>query len=73
VKNPAFYAPDLKLVAAGCDMTKYRSMIDSIREYHAELTAQLTRQLLERELTDDDRKRILDRSLDAMRSSEERG
>jgi F-type H+-transporting ATPase subunit b len=39
----------------------------------AELTAQLTRQLLECELTDADRKRILDRSLDAMRSSQERG
>ncbi|MCP4900358.1 MAG: ATP synthase F0 subunit B [bacterium] len=39
----------------------------------AELTAQLTRQLLERELTDADRKRILDRSLTAMPSPEERG
>jgi ATP synthase F0 subunit b len=34
----------------------------------SELTAQLTKALLERELTDDDRQRILDRSLQAMRS-----
>jgi ATP synthase F0 subunit b len=34
----------------------------------SELTAQLTKALLERELTDDDRQRILDRSLAAMRS-----
>jgi F-type H+-transporting ATPase subunit b len=38
----------------------------------AALTAQLTRELLERELTDDDRQRILDRSLAAMRAAEEK-
>ncbi len=37
----------------------------------AELTAQLTRELLERELTDADRRRILDRSLAAMRTATE--
>jgi F-type H+-transporting ATPase subunit b len=37
----------------------------------AVLTAQLTRELLQRELTDDDRQRILDRSLAAMRPAEE--
>lgn len=41
VENPAFYAPSLKLVAAGCDMAKYRALIDSIREHHAKLTEQL--------------------------------
>lgn len=38
----------------------------------AALTAQLTRELLERELTDTDRQRILDRSLAAMRAVEEK-
>jgi F-type H+-transporting ATPase subunit b len=37
----------------------------------ATLTAQLTREVLERELTDQDRQRILDRSLAAMRAAEE--
>jgi len=41
VKNPAFYAPDLKLVAAGCDVAAYRAVIDNIREHHAKLTEQL--------------------------------
>jgi ATP synthase F0 subunit b len=36
----------------------------------AELTAQLARDLLEREMTDDDRRRVFDRSLDAMRRIE---
>jgi F-type H+-transporting ATPase subunit b len=37
----------------------------------ATLTAQLTKELLERELTDQDRRRILDRSLAALRAAEE--
>jgi len=37
----------------------------------ATLTAQLTKELLERELTDQDRQRILDRSLAALRAAEE--
>jgi len=41
VKNPAFYAPDLKLVAAGCDMAAYRAAIDEVRRRHAELSKQL--------------------------------
>jgi F-type H+-transporting ATPase subunit b len=36
----------------------------------ADLTAQLARDLLNREMTDDDRRRVLDRSLDAMTSLE---
>jgi len=36
----------------------------------ADLTAQLARDLLDREMTDDDRRRVLDRSLDAMTSLE---
>jgi hypothetical protein len=40
-KHPAFYMPALKFVAAGCDMAKYRALIDSIREHHAKLTQQL--------------------------------
>lgn len=36
----------------------------------ADLTAQLARDLLEREMTDDDRRRVLERSLDAMKSLE---
>ena len=32
----------------------------------ADLTAQMARELLEREMTDDDRRRVLERSLDAM-------
>jgi F-type H+-transporting ATPase subunit b len=36
----------------------------------AELTAQLARDLLEREMTDDDRRRVFERSLDAMTSLE---
>ncbi len=35
-----------------------------------DLTAQLARDLLEREMTDDDRRRVLERSLDAMKSLE---
>lgn len=41
---------------------------DSLARETAELTAQLTKSLLERELTEADRQRILDRSLSAMRS-----
>ena len=36
----------------------------------ADLTAQLARDLLDREITDEDRRRVLDRSLDAMASLE---
>lgn len=36
----------------------------------ADLTAQLARDLLDREMTDEDRQRVLDRSLDAMASLE---
>jgi F-type H+-transporting ATPase subunit b len=36
----------------------------------ADLTAQLARDLLDREMTDEDRQRVLDRSLDAMTSLE---
>jgi len=41
VKNPAFYAPDLKLVAAGCDMAAYRAAIDEVRRRHDELSKKL--------------------------------
>ncbi len=41
VKNPAFYAPALKLVAAGCDMAAYRAAIDEVRRRLAELRKQL--------------------------------
>jgi F-type H+-transporting ATPase subunit b len=36
----------------------------------ADLTAQLARDLLDREMTDEDRRRVLERSLDAMKSLE---
>jgi F0F1-type ATP synthase membrane subunit b/b' len=36
----------------------------------ADLTAQLARDLLDREMTDEDRRRVLERSLDAMTSLE---
>lgn len=39
----------------------------------AELTAQLARELLEREMTDDDRQRVLDKSLAAMSQLESKG
>jgi F-type H+-transporting ATPase subunit b len=39
----------------------------------AALTSQMARELLERELNDEDRKRILERSLAALQSTEERG
>jgi len=38
----------------------------------ADLTAQLARDLLDREMTDEDRRRVLERSLDAMQSLERR-
>lgn len=44
-----------------------------LAEETAQLTAQMARDLLERELNDDDRKRLLDQSLGAMRTQEERG
>ena len=39
-----------------------------LAQYTADLTAQLARDLLDREITDEDRRRVLDRSLDAMTS-----
>jgi len=39
----------------------------------ADLTAQLARDLLDREMTDEDRRRVLERSLDAMRDLKGRG
>jgi F-type H+-transporting ATPase subunit b len=44
----------------------------NLAEEAAALTAQLTRELLERELTDTDRQRILNRSLAAMRAAEKK-
>jgi hypothetical protein len=44
VKNPAFYAPDLKLVAAGCDIAAYRAAVDEARKRLGDL-----RKLLETE------------------------
>jgi len=41
VRNPAFYAPDRKLVAAGCDMAAYRAAIDEVRRRHDELSEKL--------------------------------
>jgi hypothetical protein len=40
-KNPAFYAPDLKLVCAGCDVAKYERLLVEIREHHKKLDARL--------------------------------
>jgi len=42
---------------------------DALSKETAELTARLTKQLLDEELTGEDRRRILDRSLSAIRSS----
>lgn len=39
--NPAFYAPELKLIAAGCDVAKYKDAIGEIRRHHEELNQQL--------------------------------
>ncbi len=44
IKNPAFYSPDRKLVAAGCDMAKYKSAIAAIRQQHADLNSRLDAQ-----------------------------
>lgn len=41
IKNPAFYAPDLKLISGGCDVAKYEFQIAQIREYHLQLDQQL--------------------------------
>ena len=40
-KNPAFYAPNLKLISAGCDVAKYERLIAEIREYHKKLDQKL--------------------------------
>jgi F0F1-type ATP synthase membrane subunit b/b' len=42
---------------------------DTLSRETAELTARLTKELLGRELTGDDRRRLLDKSLSAMRSA----
>ncbi|HYG76994.1 MAG TPA: DUF1570 domain-containing protein [Planctomycetota bacterium] len=42
IKNPAFYAPDHKLICAGVDIAKYEAQIAQIRAHHKDLTSQLT-------------------------------
>lgn len=37
IKNPAFYAPDLKLISAGCEVAKYEALIKDVRRQHGEL------------------------------------
>ena len=43
---------------------------DRLAQDAADLTAQMARDLLEREMTDDDRRRVLERSLEAMKTLE---
>lgn len=40
-KNPAFYAPALKLISAGCDEAAYKAAVEAIKKYHAELNGKL--------------------------------
>ena len=51
IKNPAFYAPDLKLISGGCDVARYEAEIAAIREYHVKLDRQL--EALKRRINDD--------------------
>jgi ATP synthase F0 subunit b len=46
---------------------------DKLAKDTAALTAELTRELLQRELTDDDRQRLLERSLSALRNTADGG
>jgi len=41
IQNPAFYAPQLKLISAGCDMAKYKAEIAAIRDLHGKLDKKL--------------------------------
>ncbi|MCW8129001.1 MAG: DUF1570 domain-containing protein [Planctomycetota bacterium] len=41
IMNPAFYAPDLKLISAGCDVAQYEDMIKEIRAHYARLDREL--------------------------------
>lgn len=41
IKNPAFYAPDRKMICAGCDVAQLEAAIADVRKQHASLTSQL--------------------------------
>jgi len=41
IKNPAFYAPDRKMICAGCDVARYEAEIAAVRKQHANLTMQI--------------------------------
>jgi hypothetical protein len=41
MKNPAFYAPQKKLIYAGCDVEQYEALIKEIREHHKKLDTEL--------------------------------
>ena len=41
IENPAFYSPDAKLIAAGCDVALYEKQIAEVKKEHAALNVQL--------------------------------